>query len=135
MDRIVRVPVPLPDAKTRKDFFRKQLAALPLEEGFSYEEMADLTDNNSFRDMEHAISDITNTVLDQAIKDYQVLKDGRVDRKATDSEAEKAIRSGKYVLTREMFKTAYRNFPPSNKSEIRAGLEAFERKVAKTEAG
>lgn len=55
LDRITLVPVPLPDEEMRQDFFGRKFKTLPTEAGFSVEDMADCTDNYSFRDLSRQI--------------------------------------------------------------------------------
>ena len=131
LDRITLVRVPLPDEANRKEFFAKAFQSLRLEPGFDYEDMAEQTDNYSYRDLGDRLVPTINTKIKKlAIERYKVVNDkGEMDQKATDAAATEAISSGKIELTRALFMEANREVVPSSKADIRAELEAFEAKV------
>lgn len=130
LDRITLVPVPLPDEEMRKDYFRRMFKRLPAEEGFSCEEMADCTDNYSFRDLSRLVETVNENIRKQAIAKYEIRDaEGKVDQKATDTAAAKAINDGAIRLTRALFNQVRESLPPSSKADSRAELEAFEAKV------
>ena len=130
LDRITLVPVPLPDEAMRKQFFERSFRHLPAEEGFNSDDMADRTDNYSFRDLSRLVDTVNEKIRQIAIEQFKVLgSDGKIDQKATDSAAADAIRDGKVHLTRELFDEVRSKMPPSSKADSRAELEAFEAKV------
>ena len=131
-DRAHMVPVPLPDEAVRAQYFagNKVLGMLSLEDGLTYEYMADQTDNFSFRDMERISDAIKVRARELALSEYTVLnEDGSVDREKSDKAASEAIKSGKIVLTRAWFDETRKENPPSNKTEMQEELEAFEREL------
>lgn len=131
-DRAHMVPVPLPDEAVRAQYFagNKVLGMLSLEDGLTYEYMADQTDNFSFRDMERISDAIKVRAREVALSEYTVLnEDGSVDREKSDKAASEAIKNGKIVLTRTWFDETRKENPPSNKTEMQKELEAFEREL------
>ena len=127
LDRITLVRVPLPAQEVRLSYFEKYFDKVRPEEGFSCEEMADVTDNYSFRDLDHLKDAIMEKLRQQTTKAYQVVdENGEVDKKATDDAAADAIVGGRVFLTREMFEETRAAFRPSSKVSIRATLEKFE---------
>ncbi len=130
LDRITLVPVPLPDEEMRVDFFGRQFKRLPAEEGFSFEDMADCTDNYSFRDLSRLVETVKENIRKIAIEQFQIIgPDGKVDQKATDAAASEALNKGEIRITRALFEQVRAALPPSSKADIRAELEAFEAKV------
>lgn len=130
LDRISLVPVPLPDEEVRKKFFTDRFQTLSLEEGFTPDEMAERTDNYSFRDMIRIVEIIYVDIREMAVQQFSVKNEkGEVDVAATDSAASDAILNKKMTLTREMFEKVRLANPPSNKEDSRAELSAFEEKV------
>lgn len=130
LDRITLVPVPLPDEEMRVDYFGRQFKRIPSEEGFSLEDMADCTDNYSFRDLSRLVETIKENIRKIAIEQFQVIgPDGKIDQKATDNAASQALNDGEIHLTRALFEQVREALPPSSKADIRAELEAFEAKV------
>ena len=130
LDRITLIPVPLPDEKIRSHYFTKAFKYMPLEDGFTVEDMVESTDNYSFRDLERLTTSVSINVRELAVEQYKVLNDkGEIDLNATDEAASEAIRNRKMTLTRDMFEKIRVANPPSNKEESRAELVAFEAKV------
>lgn len=130
LDRITLVPIPLPDDAMRESYFQRSFQRLMIEDGFSAEDMADCTDNYSFRDLNRLVDTIRENLRKQAIEANKILgADGSVDQKATDAAASRAIQNGEIRLTRDVFDEVRRALPPSSKADSRAELEAFEAKV------
>ena len=130
LDRITLVPVPLPDEEMRQDFFGRKFKTLPTEAGFSVEDMADCTDNYSFRDLSRLVMTIYEKIRQLAIERFMVPDaDGKPDQRATDTAAAEAIKNGQIELTRALFDEVRESLPPSSKADSRAELEAFEAKV------
>ncbi len=129
-DRTHMVPVPLPSEEARAEYFETKLEVLPLGEGLSYDYMADQTDNFSYRDLDRLADAIRVEAKEIATQANTVYgPDGEVDLEQSDIAASEAVRHGEIVLTREWFDRIRRENPPSNKSEIREELLAFEREV------
>lgn len=131
LDRINLVRVPLPDEASRERYFRKTFEVVKVEDGFSFADMAAQTDNFSYRDLdERLVPTIMETLRKQLIERYKVRDDaGNMDQKATDTAGAKAIHTGELVLTRALFETVLKATTPSVKADIRAELEAFEKRI------
>lgn len=132
MDRIKRVPVPLPDEVNRLRYFSNFFQAVSLEEGFTFEDMVARTDNYSYRDMERLCEDIAFRLKSLLIQDCKVYNEnGELDQDAADLRASEVIDSGSLVLTREMFETSQSRVPPADKTQIRNELREFENRAAR----
>ena len=130
LDRITLVAVPLPDEDMRKNFFERKFKRIPAEDGFTLDDMADCTDNYSFRDLDRLVDTIRENIRKLAIEQFRVLgPDGEIDRPATDLAASQAVFNGDLRLTRALFDEVRASLPPSSKADIRAELEAFEARV------
>ena len=139
LDRCSLIRVPLPEEEDRDIFFSQMLegnkkkaevAKLNLESGFTTAEMAEATDNHSYRDLERLKESMLIKVKKQAIEEYRVLdENGNVDQKASDEQVSNAILEGKILITRAMFEQAQEENPPSDKSESRQELKEFEKRV------
>lgn len=132
-DRTHMVPVPLPNEEARAQYFAnpKKLGILSLEDGLTYEYMADMTDNFSYRDLDRITDAIKIEARELAISRHSVLdENGNVDMEKSDVAASEAIKRGEVMLTRAWFDQTRKDNPPSNKTEIREELLAFEREIA-----
>ena len=118
------------DEKTREAFFTRKLDTLTLEEGFTYADMAAVTDNYSYRDLESLTDTIAIRTKHRTIENYRVENEGgNMDVEQTDIAGSEALRSGEILLTRELFEQTQRELPPSDKSRVWAELKAFEEKM------
>ena len=127
LDRITLIRVPLPDVKVRESYFERNFSEVHPQGDFTYGDMASLTDNYSFRDLDHLKDGILRKLLPQITEEYRVLDaGGEVNIKSTDAAASDAINEGKVILTKEMFEETRAMFHPSSKVNIRAALEQFE---------
>ncbi|MGX8688212.1 MAG: ATP-binding protein [bacterium] len=117
MDRVQLIKVPFPDEGARSHAFSLQFSGfLQLEDDFSFEDMAALTNEYNYRDIDR---------LSERVK-VLVMKDA-MDLYGCDEEAAvKAMESGEYRLTRELFETAQAGYNPTPKDEIKAELAAWE---------
>lgn len=130
LDRITLVPIPLPEAAIRAEFFERNFRLLLIEEGYTFDDMAAATDGYSFRDMERLVTYVLEQLRQNIIEDYKVFTpEGELDRNETDRLAAEAVSTGKIVLTRQLFEDARQALPPSSKADSLAELEAFEAKV------
>ena len=130
LDRVKLIRIPLPDEKTREAFFTRKLDTLTLEEGFTYADMAAVTDNYSYRDLESLTDTIAIRTKHRTIENYRVENEGgNMDVEQTDIAGSEALRSGEILLTRELFEQTRRELPPSDKSRVWAELKAFEEKM------
>lgn len=131
MDRMkAKIRIPLPDEDSRAAYFARKCASLTLEDGFTFRDMAEATDNYSYRDLDSLWSTITAQMKQQAIETCRVCAaDGTVDREQTDIAASEALKTGKVRLSRALFHDTQKELPPSDKTDIRLELEEFERSV------
>ena len=133
LDRITMVRIPLPDAECRAQHFSRKLRYLTPEAGFTWDEMAGLTDNYSYRDLDRLVESLLEDAKAEAIRTHQVLgPDGKEDQEKTDIAASEAISSGEIGLTRERFNRIRTMLPPSSKKAIQAELDAFEAHIRST---
>lgn len=140
LDRVSLIKIPLPEAEDRIGYFDRMIngvgenkgtVRLSLEEGFTFEEMADTTDNHSYRDLDRLKNSMLTKLKSQAIAQYTVLgEDGKVDQQATDERASDAIINGEIMLTRELFAQTQKENPPSDKTKSRQELKEFEERVS-----
>ena len=129
------IPIPLPAEEDRAVYFSRMInsdAKLFLEEGFTPEDMAAVTDNYGYRDMDGLKQALMAKIKATAIQEYKVLDDnGNVDRKASDERVSQAILSGEFKITREMFNQIQKENPPEDQSELRQELQEFESRTRK----
>lgn len=127
LDRIELVRIPLPEKGIRRDFFMRTFNVLKLADDALLDEMVELTEGYSFRDLERLVETIAINVKSLAMDVYAVTNEnGELDVEATSDKAIDAITSGDLVVTREMFIDIQANNPPSVKTGNIAALEAFE---------
>ncbi|MCD7917886.1 MAG: AAA family ATPase [Clostridiales bacterium] len=131
MDRMkAKIRIPLPDEDSKEAYFARKCASLTLEDGFTFRDMAEATDNYSYRDLDSLWSTITAQMKQQAIETCRVYAaDGTVDQEQTDIAASEALTTGKVRLSRALFHDTQKELSPSDKTEIRQELEEFERSV------
>ncbi len=117
MDRVQVIRVPFPDKEARTHAFRLKFEpVLQLEQGYTFEEMASCTDTYNYRDIERLCDKIKNLALNDVLDLYH----------SDEAAAIEAMRSGEYVLTRELFDAAQSDYTPSPKEAIVRELDAFE---------
>ncbi|MBR2189809.1 MAG: ATP-binding protein [Eubacterium sp.] len=116
MDRVEVIRVPFPDAEARTHAFRLKFEkVVKLEEGYTYADMAACTDTYNYRDIERLCDSIKNLVLNDVLEMY-----------GDETAAVDAMKSGSYVLTRELFDATQAGYTPSPKEAIIRELDAFE---------
>lgn len=140
LDRFTLLKIPLPAEEDRLGYFdrmvnttkdNKKTAKIFLEEGFTIEEMAEATENHSYRDLNRLKNSMLARLKAQAMQEYRILdENGKVDLEASDEQASAAIHSGDIVLTRAIFEQIRKENPPSDKTEIRQELMEFEKRVS-----
>jgi len=131
LDRITLIKLPLPPEEAREAYFSRSFGQLVVEEGFSFAEMASMTDNYSYRDLDRLKHSISIKIKRAAIDETSVTNDdGSVNQEETDILASEAVKSGRIVLTRAMFEETQSELPPSDKSRIREELREFEEKIS-----
>lgn len=117
LDRVELVKVPLPDLTVRTFTFRKAFEKIfGNEEGFSYEDMADETDNYSQRDCKRLISMIKRAVKDDLKERYNDDADAMI----------KAMENKEYLLTRQLFMDTLKKYHPSRKEEMLRNLDKWD---------
>ena len=137
LDRITLIKIPLPSVEEREGFFERMRKdketgefKLAIEEGFTSKEMAEATDNHSFRDMERIRDYMLKQLKVQVIEEFSIVKEnGELDQEASDEAASKAIAEGKIKITRALFEEAKKENPPSDKTESRLELQEFEERT------
>ena len=117
MDRVELIRVPLPDLEVRAFTFEKKLGKfVQNEDGFTYEDMADMTDNYSQRDFDRLFDKMKRAIKDDLAaiygKDYVAMVN--------------ALKSGEYRLTRAMADKIIASYNPSKKDEIIRSLDAWD---------
>lgn len=129
MDKIQSViRIPLPREEDRKAFIEKKFSPLMLEEGFTFADMAEATDNYCFRELNALWDAVATRVKRQAIETAMVYADdGAEDPEKSDIAASEALRNGDIRLTRAMFMEAQQECPPCDRTREREELEEFER--------
>ena len=135
LDRITMIRIPLPPTESRKKFFESKLESITIESGYSFEDMAEATENYSFRDLERLTDALSAKLKDVAIEAYRVNNDdGTINRELTDIAAAEAVSDGRVQLSKEFFELMQKELPPSDKTVICEGLEAFEARVKRINA-
>lgn len=128
LDRLIMMPIPLPDEDNRKNYFEQAFKMMKLEDGLSFEEMADRTDNYSYRDLRRVTDPVKQAAKSVSIRKVKAAMPD-AGQKEIDAAAAKIIKDGEIVLTRQMLEDSMRDNPPSSKAGVRAALEAFESKL------
>lgn len=127
LDRVKLVKIPLPTEKAREAFFDRAFGNLAMEENFTTADMADLTQDYSYRDMGNLKDVITSKVKAIAIRENTVLDaEGNIDQEASDIQASEAIHNGSIVLSRELFEECRDELVLVDMSEINRELKEFE---------
>ncbi|MCD8189409.1 MAG: AAA family ATPase, partial [Clostridiales bacterium] len=125
-----RILIPLPEEKAKEAYFARKFGSLALEDGFTFEDMAETTDNYSYRDLDSLHDIIAAQMKQEAIEDGQVrAADGSVDLEKSDIAVSEALKRGDVRVTKELFQEAKEEQPPTDQTEIRKELEEFERSV------
>lgn len=138
LDRITLIKIPLPAEEDRIGYFDRMTfeneagkSKLTLEPGFTVEDMASVTDNYSYRDLDRLRDFMLAKLKGQAIQDYEITdENGNVDQAATDERASQAIINGEVMLTRALFEQTRKENPPSDKTRSRQELKEFEERAA-----
>lgn len=116
LDRVELIKLPLPDIKVREHTFRMIFEKIIKNEpGFTYEDMADETDNYNQRDIKRLCKNIKHLIK----KDLQSVY-------SEDSKCVEAMESGEYTLKRELFMNALKAYEPSKKDDVIKSLDAWD---------
>ena len=137
-DRTEMVRVPLPDLPAKANKFRMLFeekvtdadgnthveTKIALEPGFTYMDMAEETDNYSYRDFGRLQNCLVNALLEELRPHYgQTVEDGDA--------MYQAVSSGEHPLTRELYMKVVSSFQPSKKDEIIRSLDAWDADIQK----
>lgn len=126
LDRVALVQVPLPPEETRIEYFEKEFSGVTLEPGFTVEDMAERTENYSFRDCDRLVDDIKDEIVKRVIAENSVYNpDGSLNEEETDAESARALEDGSFWLTEDIFENAQMNNVPTNKAQLQAELDAW----------
>lgn len=116
LDRVELIKLPLPDMKVREHTFKLIFNnIIQNEPGFTYEDMADETDNYNQRDIKRLCKNIKRLIK----KDLQ-------SAYPQEEQGVKAMQSGEYRLKRELFMEALKSYVPSKKEDILKSLDAWD---------
>ncbi len=136
LDRMRLIQIPLPTQDARKSYFDRKFSRISLEEGFGTEEMAEQTENHSYRDLDRLVEEIKPSLKDQLIDTFTYRnEDGSINMEKTQEAAIEAIESGEAYLTRAEFERVHKITPPSDKTKIRQELAEFEARVRSLQSG
>ena len=124
MDRVEIINVPFPDAEGRALKFRQELGkALTLKDGFSYEDMAALTEDMineyNYRDVERLCEEIKVLVMQEALLLYN-------------NDEEKAISAmitGEFGIDKALFMKAKAKCTPTPKQAIKEEIREWNRLI------
>ena len=119
LDRAEIVRVPLPDKAAREAAFRKHFEGIiQLQNGFTFEEMAEKTNHYNYRDIERLAAGIKKTLFHELMELFKV-----------SSLAVETLSSGKYKLSRSKFNSILEKFKPSPKETILRDLRKWEKDI------
>ena len=137
-DRTEMVRVPLPDLAAKANKFRMLFEEkitdedgnshyekkIALEPGFTYMDMAEETDNYSYRDFGRLQNHLVNALLAELRPHYgKTAEDGE--------KMYQAVSSGEHPLTRELYMKVVNTLQPSKKDEIIRSLDAWDADIQK----
>lgn len=123
LDRVELIQVPLPDKEAREFYFARSLGdILRLKEDITPECMAELTEMYNYRDIDRLVDRIKRIVVKEVMAEY-------IHEKA----AIEALKSGSFVLSRELFEQAQRDCVPSPKESILKELDAWVERFQKNQ--
>ena len=118
LDRVELVRVPFPDTDARESAFRRQFSKLiTLEDGFTFEDMAEATATYNYRDIDRLCSRIKNKILKDVVAKFKT-EDAAID----------ALKSGKYRLAEGLFEDVKSSCLPTPKEDIVRELDEWEEK-------
>lgn len=124
-DRAEMIQVPLPDLAAKENKLRMMLdGKLTLAPGFTYADMAEETDNYSYRDFSRLLVNLTDAMMEQLLPIYGE------DDEAADAMIE-AVVSGEFPLTPSLYRKVLDSFQPSKKDEIIRSLNAWDDEIRK----
>lgn len=118
LDRVELVRVPFPDLEARTFSFEKSFKGIiELDDEFTFEDMAEMTDTYNYRDIQRLVNKIKNMVLKDVMRKFQ-----------DEDQALEVLKTGKYRLTCDLFEMAQENCLPTPKEDIIRELDEWEEK-------
>ena len=128
-DRAEMIQVPLPDVPAKEHRLRRMLEGkVVLEPGFTFLEMAEEVDNYSYRDFKRLLTNLTDAMMEELLPRFG-------EDEAAGEAMVKAVTSGEFLLTRELFQKVLASFRPSKKDDIIRSLDSWDVKVQKRSEG
>ena len=118
LDRVELVQIPLPDAQLRNHSFARKFHNVKLEDGFTWDDVADMTEGYNQRDINRVVDRIRLLMRKELVSSY-----------ADDRSAIADMRSGAFRLRRGLVEQALSEYVPTPKNDIEAQLSAFEAQV------
>lgn len=116
LDRVELIRVPFPDQDARESAFRRELEELvALGDGLTYEQIAQETESYNYRDIGRLCMRMKKDILKDVRKKYSTGKAGV-----------RAMASGEYRVSRELFENAKAGCLPTPKDEILKELDEWE---------
>lgn len=131
LDSVKLLLIPLPDTASRAGFLERALGKITPEDGFTYHEMAVLTEGYSFRELKQLVDTITASMKQQLIEQYSVINEnGERDQEKTDQAAHEALEANEIHLNKSVFEAKLSENPPKDKTAVLSELKAFEGSVS-----
>lgn len=127
------IKLSLPDEAFRAEYFARLFREVDKtgfapEAGFTPEDMAALTEDYSYRDLNHLWDSLRRQLLRNALGEYTVLDaNGLPDLETTEAAVKNAMKAGKIRITRALFAQVQAETPPSEKTGSKQALESFEK--------
>lgn len=123
MDRVEIINVPFPDAEGRALKFRQELGkSLILKDGFTYEDMAALTEDSeneyNYRDVERLCEEVKVLAIQEVLKLYD-----------DEDKAIAAMMSGEYGISKELFEKAKAKCTPTPKQAIKKEIQEWNKLI------
>lgn len=117
LDRAEVIRVPLPDREARTNAFRMQFEKImPLQDGFTYDDMGARTDGYNYRDIERVCTIIKKNIF-EAIREETTDQDKAIEM----------LKNGEFELELKDFEEAQSTFTPSSKKDILDAIDQWEK--------
>lgn len=125
LDRVELINIPFPDKKGRIMKFQRELGGkINLTDGFSYDEIGELTDKTvyNYRDIERLCEELKNHVMSEVISRYR-----------SEDKAIEALKSGEFGINKELYLAVSGKCRPTPKDSIIEQLEEWNKKYEEGE--
>lgn len=121
LDRAELIYVEIPDRKARCHALElKFKEIIKLEEGFTYDEMAERTEGYNYRDLDRLEEHLKDKLFTNLRNTY-----------TNEEEAYSALESGAFSLTRAVFEEAFKAYEPTPKDKEIAAMKKWREKVTR----